>query len=97
MGGLSNEPILDCHVAQTEALHIGDHRLGTSFGGSSSGLVTILVMTLFLLGYFTDTQMTMKRKIIIKQLWNILIEFKLWIVLNKFDLCSNMRFRIDYT
>ena len=32
MGGLSNEPIRDPHVPQTEELQIGDHRLSTSCG-----------------------------------------------------------------
>ena len=32
MGGLSDEPILDPHVPQTEGLQISDHRLSTSCG-----------------------------------------------------------------
>ena len=32
MGGLSNGPIPDHHVLQTEGLQIGDHRLSTSCG-----------------------------------------------------------------
>ena len=32
MGGLSNEPVPDSHVAQTEVSQIGDHRLSTSCG-----------------------------------------------------------------
>ena len=32
MGRLSNGPIPDSHVSQTEGLQIGDHRLSTSCG-----------------------------------------------------------------
>ena len=32
MSGLSNEPIANPHVPQTEGLQIGDHRLSTSYG-----------------------------------------------------------------
>ena len=46
MGELLNEPILDSHVSQTEELQIADHRVG-----SSSGLVTIVVMNLFYLSW----------------------------------------------
>ena len=44
LDGLSNGPIPDPHVAQTEGSQIGDHRLSTSCA-SSSDLITIVVMT----------------------------------------------------
>ena len=48
MGGLTNELILDTYVHQTEGSQIGDHRLNQCIiWGSSSGLVTIVVMNLF--------------------------------------------------
>ena len=53
MSGLSNEPIPDLHVPQTEVPQIGDHRLSTLglCGRSSSGrsdlMITIVVLTLF--------------------------------------------------
>ena len=32
MGGLTNEPIPDSHIPQTEGLQTGDHRCSTSSG-----------------------------------------------------------------
>ena len=47
-GGQAYEPIPDPHVPQTEGSQIGDGRLSTSCGGSLSGLITIVVMTLLM-------------------------------------------------
>ena len=41
MRRVSNEHVPDFHVAQTEMLQIGDHRLSTSW---SSSLITIVAM-----------------------------------------------------